>query len=280
MAIISDKKFVELDYKSILTLSLILLVVCISCGCVQAVSDEADPLDLLDPNVSFDSADVKVLNFSADANSWQSGMQIYPPYGVINNAPINLVAKIDENTPNLQNELQKLINQVHSVQFKSQEYYKQPEPQEQKSDKESQSSETPKQGIVFGGTQTQDMNKKITEQTMKLLQQSLQKPEQIKKPLELAEILFDSSCLKEAAVCYRQALQVSDNNDVLYKDKAWILFQLGNCLQKDDPDSATKVFRQLIAGYPESQWAEAAKVKTNLVEWYLKDKPSTLINKD
>jgi hypothetical protein len=68
-------------------------------------------------------------------------------------------------------------------------------------------------------------------------------------------------------------------------DRAWILFQLGNCLRDSDPSAgsgqalqaARNAYRRLIAEYPDSLWTDLAKARESLIDWYLKDDPLTLI---
>ena len=49
-------------------------------------------------------------------------------------------------------------------------------------------------------------------------------------------------------------------------------------LRDIDPPTAVEMYEQLIAEYPNSPWADLAKARTKLIDWYLKDKPDTLIN--
>jgi len=118
----------------------------------------------------------------------------------------------------------------------------------------------------------------ITEKTLQMLKTLAQDPEKLTNPLELGEILFVSGNLKEAAMFYREALNRKDPNDVnLSLDRAWILFQTGNCLRNDDLPEAAKAYQQLITEYPNSPWADMAKARNNLIAWYLKDEPVKLI---
>ncbi len=61
------------------------------------------------------------------------------------------------------------------------------------------------------------------------------------------------------------------------RDRAWILFQIGNCLRKDDLPAAAKMYQQLLTEYPNSPWVDLAKAQSNLIAWYLKDEPVKLI---
>ena len=119
----------------------------------------------------------------------------------------------------------------------------------------------------------------VSEQTLQMLQSFLQQPDQLNNTLELAEILFNSGCLKEAAICYQQALnQASAQVADPFQDKAWILLQLGNCLQKEDPQAALESYRAVITESPDSLWAPLAKAKSELTNWYLQDQPKTLVH--
>lgn len=305
MEITIKNKFYGLNGKSIPALSFILCLstVCMlaSFGYAQTVSEEMDPGDLLESDLSPDITDINTSSISEDTNNWQPDMQVFQFSSAswqpetISNASLNLVAKMDKSPADLQGELQQLIQQIKSVEFKPQES-SQPlivvppadkaKPDETASKEIPQEAKTEKPEVLPtglpGGVQQEEnlvVNGQITNQTMQLLEQLLQKPEQIKKPLELADILFRTGRLEKAAVCYRQALnQTAANDNVLYKDKSWILFQIGNCLQKDDPTVAAQMYKQLITEYPNSPWVDAAKAKDSLVDWYLKEKPDTLIN--
>ena len=116
----------------------------------------------------------------------------------------------------------------------------------------------------------------VKKQTLQIFKDLSQNPEQLQNPLELADILFNSHCLAEAAKCYRQALNRIAADD---SSKAWLLFQLGNCLQNDDPQAATQTYKQLTQECSDSSWADLANAKAQLIDWYQKNKPDTLISK-
>lgn len=118
----------------------------------------------------------------------------------------------------------------------------------------------------------------IIDQTLQMLANQLQHPDRLRNPFALAEILFLSGNLKEAAMLYKEALnrkRLEEAGSV--QDRGWILFQIGNCLQDDDPSTSTKMYRQLIAEFPDSSWADLARVRDKLVDWYQKDKPRALV---
>ncbi len=118
----------------------------------------------------------------------------------------------------------------------------------------------------------------VTSQTLQMLENLLQHPDQMDNPFELAEVLFLSGHLKEASVFYWEALNRNrpDQSDTT-KNRPWILFQIGNCLRHDDTLTAMKMYRQLISEYPDSPWTDLAKARHKLINWYQKDKPRTLI---
>ena len=122
------------------------------------------------------------------------------------------------------------------------------------------------------------LTRQITDQTLKIFVQLSQQPQQFKNPIELAEILFRNGSLKEAVKCYQEALnRMTANEDDRHKEKAWILFQIGNCLRNTDRPAAIEMYRQLIAQYPDSPWADLAKARSKLINWYQQDKPRELV---
>ncbi len=118
----------------------------------------------------------------------------------------------------------------------------------------------------------------ITEKTLQILRSLIQNPEKINNSFELGEILFINGNLKEAAVFYQEALMRTDPNDsVSATDRAWLLFQIGNCLRNDDMAEAAKMYRQLIMEYPNSLWAELAQIQSQFIAWYQTDEPQKLL---
>lgn len=105
-------------------------------------------------------------------------------------------------------------------------------------------------------------------------------PEQLKKPVELGDILYSGGYLEQAALCYEQALSQNQFfEDGLNQDKAWVIFQAGNCLHKKEPQAAMEKYQQLIAEFSGCQWVELAKARSDLISWYIADDPTSLIKK-
>jgi len=118
----------------------------------------------------------------------------------------------------------------------------------------------------------------VTDQTLQMLKNLSQHPKQLDNPFELGEVLFLSGHLKEARLFYQEALNRGDANDIASaRDKAWILFQIGNCLRNDDLPRATKMYRQLILECPDSPWTDLAKTQEKLINWHQKDEPRKLV---
>jgi len=193
-------------------------------------------------------------------------------------------------------QLQRIIEQIHSVEFTPQpgppeplivaEPIQKTEPNETLSQPEvmqppqSQKAESGHKPSLDSEQQNevQMPYQPVTEETLQMLKDLSQHPQQLKTPFELAEVLFNSGCLKEAAKCYRQALNrmTADETDQ-NENKAWILFQIGNCLRNTDPPTAIEMYRQLIAEYGDSPWVDSAKARNKLINWYQQDKPAELV---
>lgn len=119
----------------------------------------------------------------------------------------------------------------------------------------------------------------ISEQTLQTIKNLSQHPQQVSSPFQLAEILYLSGRLKEAAAFYQEALNRStpDGSAKSAEERAWILFQIGSCLRESNQQNAMKAYRQLISEYPDSLWAEFARSFEKLIDWYQKDKPRELV---
>jgi tetratricopeptide (TPR) repeat protein len=192
-------------------------------------------------------------------------------------------ASEDKNSSQSKDELRQIIRQISSVEFKSHEQpaesliviepIHEAEPNEISSPAEMPQKQEP------GKIEHKLPYKRVTDETLQIFKSLSQHPEQLNNPLELAEILFNSNCLKEAAECYREALNrlTADQTEPV-RNADWLLFQTGNCLRNDDPSTAMQMYAQLIAEYPDSPWADLAKAKNELTDWYLKDTPDVLID--
>lgn len=199
----------------------------------------------------------------------------------------------DANDQQSKNELRRIIEQIRSVEFDPHKETLEPallaelvsaaESGETLPDDETKSDA---QGTSGGFSDAEkDMqsagplpHRTITDQTLQMLEDVAQYPERLSNPFELAEVLFLSGHLKQALACYQEALKRRQPQDARSaNDRAWILFQIANCLRDIDRPSAMETYRQLIAEYPDSPWTELAKAQDKLVDWFDKDKPLSLI---
>jgi tetratricopeptide (TPR) repeat protein len=176
-------------------------------------------------------------------------------------------------------ELKRLIQQVRSIEFKIQ---KSPEPAIAV---EPAPTTEPNKTSLNNNVEVQKGDKRktaeaklpyepIADPTLQILKNLSQHPDKVNNPFQLAEILFLDGRLKEAAMFYQEALnRIGKNGSSQDEDRAWILFQIGNCLRNDDPPTAMKAYRQLITEHPSAPWTEIAKTLEKLIDWYQKDKP-------
>lgn len=172
--------------------------------------------------------------------------------------------------------LKRLIHQVRSVKFAS----KDAGPAFKAPDESPSKPPSPEIGptpvpakptapaTVAAGSSASPSNK--TQKTLDLLQQN---PNQVRDPLEMAELLFLSGRPVEAAPFYAKALDRINRIDPSYDaDRAWILFQLGNCLRETDANKAQETYMKLVSEYPQSPWTELAKAHGRLITWYQKSR--------
>jgi hypothetical protein len=126
--------------------------------------------------------------------------------------------------------------------------------------------------------QIQSAENSNNKETMQLIENQLKDPNLISNPLELAEILFKSGREVQAGICYKQALKVFPADDPnMATERAWILFQIGNCLKDEDPNTARESYSELIRTHPNSPWTEIAKARYGIIELYQQEKPGELI---
>ena len=211
------------------------------------------------------------------------------------------------------NELQRIIEQIRSVEIEPREKGSKPvivvEPTPTTEPNETSSAIEAPQENEEKKIEPKLPYEPLTDLTLQMLKSLLQHPERLHNPFELGEVLFLSGHLKDAAICYQEALRRSspdkaDPNqkpqqdakvpDVVLgprlagtktgmfsiRNRAWILFQIGNCLRDDDLPTAMKMYSQLIAEYPDSPWADLAKARSKLIDWYQKDNPRVLITEN
>jgi len=191
-------------------------------------------------------------------------------------------------------ELVRLIEQVRSVKFKSKGQTSEsaigvkPEPTAQPEKTSSAQKTPPEPAGKPWERKTADLlpYEPVSKQTLQILESLSQHPDRSAvlrqagsgSLSELADILFLSGQTQQAAVFYQQALDhIAPDSAALAENRAWILFQLGNCQRDTDPSTAIKTYRQLIAEYPNSPWTDLAKAREQLIDLYRNNISLTLI---
>jgi tetratricopeptide (TPR) repeat protein len=119
---------------------------------------------------------------------------------------------------------------------------------------------------------------RLPSRARKTLESLLQDPSQVHNCLEMAELLFLSGRPTEAGPFYQKALERTDPEEpTAGPDRAWILFQLGNCLRQTEMAQAQAAYAKLISEYPDSPWTELAKAHSRLISWHLNTQPRQLM---
>ncbi len=300
-------------------LCFLFLIVCILIPLARAetLSEDIDPISLLEFPLTPSSQNVNISNTQEYSNvPSRTITKLSDQYQTQTNSNIaeNFAATVDKKTSHLliakspttdisrqlwqarisasknrkpnqsKNELRQIIRQIDSIEFKPQDQTPEPlivvEPIQKAELNEISSDTEISQEQEPSKIERELPDGQITDQTLQTFKNLSQRPDQLRNPFELAEILFNSHCLTEAAKCYQESLNRMTTNEAdQLANKAWVLFQIGNCLRNIDPQIAMQMYGQLIAEYPNSLWTDLARAKTKLIDWYLKDKPNTLINK-
>lgn len=181
--------------------------------------------------------------------------------------------------------LKRAIQQIRSVKFTNENpaptfsRVAEPQPASESSPiepvKQTESAPVQSPTVVSPEAQAQPLPSTGTEAVLKNL---LQDPSQARDPLKIAELLFLSGRTADAAPFYQKALDHTRPADRLTdRDRAWILFQLGNCLRETDMAQAQDAYTKLIAEYPDSPWTELAKAYGQLASWYRTAQPRQLL---
>jgi len=210
-------------------------------------------------------------------------------------SPVNFVAKdstvsnklasaritppVSEKDSASKSELRNLINQLNSVEIKSSPESKSLQNNfNETSKKESyESSAMNNNDFTENGFDKTKQQGNLKAETIKLIKDLIDNPESFNSFFELGEIMFDSNRLSDASVFYKRALNSADKDDK--ENRAWITFQLANCLRNTDYSKAIEYYKMLIAEFPHCEWSDFAKDQIKLLSWYLNDDPQGLIKK-
>jgi len=110
--------------------------------------------------------------------------------------------------------------------------------------------------------------------TPELLKQMMRlPPAEVVDPVALADALFLIGRLQVAFRFYGLALKT----EKVPEERAWLLYQMGNCRRQHDAAEARKIYQRLVAEHPGCPWNPLATVQDHLAEWYVVNKPRALI---
>ena len=91
----------------------------------------------------------------------------------------------------------------------------------------------------------------------------------VDKPASIGDALYQAELCEGAELFYQAALKSEKDGE----NKAWLLYQIGNCLRRTQPAAAMAAYRKVAADHPQSGWSEAATAQLRLVEWYQTYRP-------
>ncbi len=111
-----------------------------------------------------------------------------------------------------------------------------------------------------------DTEAERTARLVKLLS-AMDDPETVPHPMELADSLYKAGKPDLAVRYYETALKNTCPSEPETSRRAWLLFQLGNCLRRSDPPRAESFYEQLIQTAPGSPWTPAAQARISMLNW-------------
>ena len=198
----------------------------------------------------------------------------------------NLSSLRQSNENSKTEELKQMIEQIRSIQFETlsasqtePQATEQAELQQQEiPEDKNQKPELKQPGDAVAVTKTNN-DKSMSKQTLQKVEQLLKDSNSITNPFELGEVLFQMNELASAGVCYKKALASLGTDDPnVATERAWILFQIGNCFKDIDPNTSKESYAELIRTASDSPWAQIAKSRHGLIDWYQQEQPGKLID--
>jgi tetratricopeptide (TPR) repeat protein len=114
----------------------------------------------------------------------------------------------------------------------------------------------------------------LSVQTLTQIESMTDQPMEAELALQLADVLYQGQHRDRATSFYRLAVDTLDPNAPLAQEnRAWALFQLGNCLREKAPAEAKLAYQRLASAYPSSPWAQLATMWHDLADWYWREQP-------
>jgi len=91
--------------------------------------------------------------------------------------------------------------------------------------------------------------------------------------LALADALFADGQPQTAFTLYEQAMTQA----LAPQDKAWALFQMGNCRMSSDANAAVVFYRRVASEHADSIWASVAVEQVKTIEWQRNVNPQAVL---
>jgi len=234
----------------------------------------------IEPNGVLNPVPVSVLNRITNASVEKNADQGKPlPDEIIQKLWRSRVAA-PEQSDDRQNQtsLNELVNRIKSMKFQAKEQpavtFTVPEPVVRRPDIAPDQTNTEPRIVQLPSTAPSASGRTLSADAAEALKRVLADPNQASDPLQLAELLYLTGRLNEAAVLYQKALDSTLGSEPASReDRAWILLQLGNCLRETNPARARDMYTKLVAEHADSPWVELAKAHSQLISWYEQVQP-------
>lgn len=98
-------------------------------------------------------------------------------------------------------------------------------------------------------------------------------PKGVHNAIALGDSLLRGGHLEEAVQIYQVAMQ----RDPGEEDRAWVMFQMGNCKRTSDPEMAAGFYKRLLSEHPGSLWSGVAEIQEHLIQWRRINDPGKLL---
>jgi len=185
--------------------------------------------------------------------------------------------------------INELISKIESLDFEKKTANKDDKKEKQEKEKPIQPEKVRKQqpeNAQEGNAETEENKKQENKanekenynkkQTEKLIEKIVTKFEDAENPLELAHILLQGGYPEQAGIFYESALSKKQLSPT---DKAWVLFQTGNCFEDSNPSKAEKSYKELLIKYKDCEWSKIAESKLEILQLKRENQLDELISK-
>jgi len=254
---------------------LLLLVLSLEAGASQsAESPKADPNSPFDPTSLF----TRIMKAGAEQTPDTAGPLANEITRRLRRSRVAAPEQADE--AKTQAALSELVDRIRSVKFEAKEpgppalgMFTLPERTDGRDVAPNRQS-AEQRAVQPAATAPATREKPLPTGAAEALKRVLADPNRASEPLELAELLYLTGRLNEAAILYQKALDSTTGSEPASReDRAWILLQLGNCLRETNPARARDMYTKLVAEHADSPWVDLAKAHSQLISWYEQVQP-------